>query len=117
MLNILKKKLANEYFCRWHVKLKISFIFIYFLIGLSFASTIQQGEFIDTSLVSKIYVGMNKSEVIKIFGEPVLKSLYNCDCICYYFYLYPSNCYASVTKQYLILFFENSFLKEFFFRL
>lgn len=112
MLNILKKKLVSKFF------------FIFLIVSLlaycsaSFASIdIKQGDTINYDVLSKIYIGMSKNDVLKNFGIPILLPNCNSDCFCYYYYDLPFDKYSDVKYNYILMFFDKSSLVSYFFRL
>lgn len=116
MLNILKRKSASKYFY-FLLKLSFSVVFVFSIINLVFACNMKQGAIFDVKLISKIDIGMSKEDVIALLGEPMFTSSHDYDCLCYYFYSYPWFMYFKISRRYLVLFFEDSNLKEYFFRL
>jgi len=102
MLNILRKKLVNKIFL-------LLLIFLYFPV-VSANIDIKQGDNINFDYLPSVYIGMNKNEVLKLFGSPVL--LPNCedDCFCYYYYYLPINSAKRIKYSYILMFFDNSLL-------
>jgi outer membrane protein assembly factor BamE (lipoprotein component of BamABCDE complex) len=102
------------YFFKVFIFLVFYFLFV---INLSFAINIRQGEVINVNQVYNIKIGMSKADIINLFGTPELVSDCDIDYLCYYFYFFPNNIYLKVKRQYLVLFFKDSFLVSYFFRL
>lgn len=99
-------------------KLIFGVILFFLFFNLCFAKIdIKQGELINEDAFSNIYIGMNKEEVLKNLGTPILVAPYNCDCLCYYFYFFSNKEVISIKRRYLVLFFEESLLISYFFRI
>lgn len=99
------------------LRFNLFIVVLFFFVDLSFAEIdIKQGELIDYSKFSKISIGMNKLDVVKILGTPILFSNNSVDYLCYYFYLFPRSIYSPIKRQYLVLFFSNSLLTSYIFR-
>ncbi|EKE25930.1 MAG: hypothetical protein ACD_5C00001G0002 [uncultured bacterium] len=71
---------------------------------------IQQGNIIDTAMIAKLHLGMNKSEVNDTLGTPVLKDMFDTDT---WIYAYTNQIGGGkIEKKKLILRFKNSKLVE-----
>ena len=63
--------------------------------------------------IKRIELGMDKSVLMEILGEPTLIFSQNMDCWCYYYLYETSNKNKKNISRYVVLFFENSILDSF----
>lgn len=97
---------------------KLVCLFFALLIENCFAEiNVNQGEIIEDDFFSKIYIGMNKQDVLKKIGTPILYPKSDFECFCYYYYYHPSKSSLSIKTRYIVMFFNNSLLISYFYRL
>lgn len=108
MLNTLKKKLVNKLFL-------LFLLFLYLPVVMANID-IKQGDNIDSVFLSSIYIGMHKNDVLKLFGTPVLFPNCEDDCFCYYYYNLNKHNDKKIKYNYILMFFNNSFLTSYIFR-
>lgn len=105
---MLKRRLVSKLFF-------LFLLFFYFPVVIANID-IKQGDNISSSFLSSIHIGMNKNEVFKLFGTPVL--LPNCeyDCLCYYHYTLPIRSNKKIRYNYILMFFDKSVLVSYIFK-
>lgn len=104
---MLKKKLVSKFF--------ILLLFIYF--NSSFANfNVNQGEFFDFDSIYDLQIGLNKSDVLKKFGSPVISFKDNFEILGYYIFSYPNKSSNLIINKYVIMVFYNSLLVSYFYR-
>ena len=119
MLNMLRKKLVNKSMHLFLGKCRVVFFYILFIFSLlcNFSicnADVRQGEIFSDSLIENIDIGMTKSKLLEIFGQPRLIIPYNIDCWCYYYYYCPNDINLKIERKFLLFYFNNSFLNSYF---
>lgn len=108
---MLKRKLVNKLFL-----LFISLLFLFFSSSFAYID-INNGDDINDDFLSKIVIGMNKNDVLKSFGMPVLLPNLEEDCFCYYYYSLPIDKASSIKYNYVLMFFDESILIYYYFKI
>ncbi len=105
-----------SYFLRKKIKLLFYFIFLFSFLFMPMSSfsmslpTVKEGKYIPDFVIKKIKIGMNKTQLLDMLGDPIFLFSKDVNCWCYYYHCIPKNVRYKKIRKCLILYFEGDIL-------